>query len=272
MNLPWHFRIGSGMLVFTMLVISNVHLSEASGLPNACPHLERLFARMDTHMPVASPPGLQHFLGDSVAITLKRQDIIDFLEATADDGITLLRATALFTRWVRSRGLPVFATGETIETAVRTGFSLGLMFPVDHIAYFFYVPNDSIKGDFQAHIRVIYTRNYIYRFEKDIFDADVLVRGQEIRYNKPEGTFRKGYLVTTDVYYNDQTVEYTNVQGIAGQKHGALGFLQKVFFFLPKTLNGLTLKDNDLIIDAFINQRVSGFEQKPRYRVRRGSP
>ncbi len=146
------------------------------------------------------------------------------------------------------------------------------MFPVDHIAYFFYVPNDSVGGDFQAHIRVIYTRNYTYSFEKDIFDANVLVQGQEISYNKPEGTSREGYLVTTDVYYNDQTVDYTNVHGIAGQKRGALGFLQKVFFFVPKTLHGLTLKEDDLIIDAFINQRIRGFEQKPRYRVRRGSP
>lgn len=231
--------------------------------------MERLFVQMETRRPTAAPTGLWSFLGDSTAVALSGPDVLAFLDAAAEDGITLLRATALFARWVGSRRFPVVATGEAINMAVRSGFSLGLTFPVDHIAYLCYVPDHTMGGDFKAHIRVIYTRPYTYAFDEDIFNADVLVRGQAIGYER-EGESESGYLVTTDVYYNEHRVEYTNIQGIAGQKRGTLGFFQKMLFFVPKTLYGLTLSNDDLTIDAFVNQKIRRFEQEPRYRVRRG--
>lgn len=256
---------------FASLVITRVSgASEVSAPAGSYVHLERLFTRISARAPVAPPDDLQLFLGRSPAILLNTADIVEFLNATVDDQVTLLRATALFARWVRSRGLPVFATGETIKMAVGRRFLLGLTFPVDFIAYFFYIPDPAVGGDFQTHIKVIYTKQYTYKFDKDIFDANVKVNGSEILY-RLDGVQRMGYLVTSDVYYNDERVSYVNVQGIAGERRGALGLFQKVFFFIPATLRGLLIADNDLIIDAFIKQKIRGFEQLRRYKVRRMS-
>lgn len=250
-------------LAVTLSTATTAHASD-----HEYPNLAKLFERMESRQPIRSPAGLRPFLDDSVAIVIEQQDMVLFLEAAAADRITLLRATALFARWVRNVGLPVYAPGEVVVNAFKKGFSLGLMFPVDHLAYFFYVPDDSIGGDFQTHIRVIYNRQYTYPFDEDIFDANVLVQGEEIAY-RLEGMPRKGFLVTTDVHYSGNSFSYSNVQGIAGQKRGALGFLQKFFFFIPKTLYGISLEERDLLIDGFRNQRIPDFETEPKFRVQR---
>tara|TARA_B100000315_G_C14524617_1_gene563204 strand:- start:302 stop:1120 length:819 start_codon:yes stop_codon:yes gene_type:complete len=256
------------LLVATVFDITPAYATDKVSATDAYPNLTKLFERMSDRQPTVPPAGLRPFLEDSVAVVLEQQDLVAFLEATAADSITLLHATALFARWVRHRGLPVYAPGEVVKNAVSKGFSLGLMFPVDHLDYFFYVPDDSIGGDFQTHIRVIYNRRYTYPFDKEIFNADVLVQGEEIVYTL-EGKSRKGFLVTTHVHYGANRFAYSNVHGIAGQKRGALGFLQKVFFFIPKTLHGISLDENDLLIDAFVNQRIPDFETEPRFRVKR---
>lgn len=254
--------------LYAGLAVPPVSGASAAAPPRQYAHLEHLFAQINARAPVAPPDDLQPFLGRSAVILLTTDDLVELLNASADDKVTLLRATALFTRWVRARGLPVFATGETIKRAVGNRFVLGLTFPVDFIAYFFYLPDPAIGGDFQAHIKVIYTKQYTYKFDKDIFDANVKINGIETPY-RSGGEQRVGYAVSADVYYSDDRVAYTNVQGITGERRGAIGFVQKVFFFIPATLRGLLLADNDLIIDAFIKQKIRGFEQKNRYKVRR---
>lgn len=232
------------------------------------PHLNRFLSDLDTREPVVSPTALIPYLEDSLAIQLSRHDMEVLLSAAADDSLTLLRATVLFAKWVKIRGTPVFVKGKAVEEAVQKGYALGLTFPVDHLAYICFVPNPSMAEDFQAHIRTIYTKQYTYPFDKDIFNANVLIQGQEVTYEENDRR-RIGYLVTTDVYNNIKRALYTNVQGILGQKRGMLGFFQKVFFFVPKTLNGLELTQGDLIINAFINQTIENFEYEPRYRVNR---
>ncbi|SVA70908.1 uncharacterized protein METZ01_LOCUS123762 [marine metagenome] len=255
-------------LAITISVATKAHASDNTSTENAYPNLAKLFERMETRQPIRPPAGLHPFLEESIAVVIEQRDMVSFLETTAADRITLLRATALFACWVRNNGFPVYAPGEVVVNAFKKGFSLELMFPVDHLAYLFYVPDDSIGGDFQMHIRVIYNKQYTYPFDKDIFDANVLVQGEQIAY-RLEGLPRKGFLVTTHVHYNGNDFSYSNVQGIAGQKRGALGFLQEAFFFIPKTLYGISLEEDDLLIDAFLNQRIPDFETEPKYRVRR---
>jgi|GEM_PF-2252723 hypothetical protein len=229
-------------------------------------HLNLLLSELDTRRPIVAPTALMPYLEDSLAIELSGQDMEVLLNATADDSLTLLRATVLFARWVKARGTPVFVKGQAVEDAVQKGFSLGLTFPLDHLAYICFVPNSSMAGDFQVHIRTIYTRQYTYPFDKDIFNANVLIRGQEVTYEENDRK-QTGYLVTTDIYDDRKRAIYTNVRGILGQKRGVLGFFQKVFFFVPKTLKGLDLTQGHLVIEAFINQTIENFEHEPRYRV-----
>ena len=232
------------------------------------PHLNVFLSDLGTRRPETTPIALMPYLEDSLAIQLSQHDMEVLLTATLDDSLTLLRATVQFAGWVKIRGIPVFVKGKAVKEAVQKGYVLGLTFPLDHLAYICFVPNPSMAEDFQAHIRLIYTQQYTYPFDKDIFNANVLIQGQEVTYEENNNR-QTGYLVTTDVYDNRKRVLYTNIQGILGQKRGVLGFLQKVFFFVPKTLNGLELTQGDLIIDAFINQTIENFEHEPRYRVTR---
>ena len=254
---------------FFLIFLFNAAIAEPAGAVEPVPpHLKAFFSQLNARPPAATPRGAAPLAGNPQALLLMRDDVSALLAAAAADSLTLLRATALFATWVRERNLPVVASGQAVEQAVRTGYALGLTFPLDHMAYMCFVPDRSIGGDFQAHIRVLYTRNYDYPFDKDIFNATVLVRGNPITYDGEKGP-TTGYLVSSDVHYAGARAHYTNVRGIQGQKRGVTGFFQKVFFFIPKTLNGMILTGDDLIIDGFIDEKIRGFETIPRYRVNR---
>ena len=255
-------------LIFCFLFVSVLSPTLSFAVEPSSPHFNVFLSDLDTRQPETTPFALMPYLEDLLSIQLSQHDMEVLLTATADDSLTLLRATALFAQWVKGRGIPVFVKGKAVKEAVQKGYVLGLTFPLDHLAYICFVPNPSMAEDFQAHIRLIYTRQYTYPFDKDIFNANVLIQGQEVTYEENNNR-QTGYLVTTDVYDDRKRVLYTNIQGILGQKRGMLGFLQKVFFFVPKTLNGLELTQGDLIIDAFINQTIENFEHEPRYRVTR---
>lgn len=262
-SLPLHYLKRA---FFLISLFNTALVGPAGAVEPVHPHLQAFFSQLNTRPPTATPRGAAPLAGNPQAILLTRDDVSALLAATAADNLTLLRATALFATWVRERNLPAVASGQAVEQAVRIGYALGLTFPLDHMAYMCFAPDRSIGGDFQAHIRVLYTQRYDYPFDKDIFNATVLVRGSPITYDGEKGP-ATGYLVSSDVHYAGAKAHYTDVGGIQGQKRGVTGFFQKVFFFIPKTLNGLILTGDDLIIDGFIDEKIRGFETIPRYRV-----
>ncbi len=75
--------------------------------------------------------------------------------------------------------------------------------------------------------------------------------------------------MTLELYDDLAWARYTNIEGILGRKRGVAGFLQRVFFFIPKTLDGLELRDGHLKIKAFVDQNIEDFERLDRYRVNR---
>lgn len=255
------------MSVFVLIgLINSVFVAQTGAIEPAHSHLQTFFSRLNARRPTPTPKGAASLAGNPLVLLLTQDDVGALLAATAADSLTLLRATALFAAWIRERDIPAVVSGQAVEQAVRAGYALGLTFPLDHMAYMCFAPDRSIGGDFQAHIRVLYTRLYDYPFDKDIFNATVLVRGSPITYDGEKGS-TSGYLVSSDVHYAGARARYVDVSGIQGQKRGVTGFFQKVLFFIPKTLNGLILTGNELIIDGFIDEKISGLETIPRYRV-----
>ena len=242
--------------------------SELRAFEPPAPHLKAFLAGLDQRMPQPVPEGLRTFAGDSTALQLSTADLVGMFTASERDSLALLRVNVFLARWIAERNVPVYASGEAVDEALAAGFSLGLTFPLNHVAYLFFLPDTAQSGDFLIHIRALYDMNYTFRFDRDILDADVIVHGAETSYADDSGP-RTGYLVTMELYDDLAWARYTNIEGISGRKRGVAGFLQRVFFFIPKTLDGLELRDGHLKIKAFVDQNIEDFERLERYRVSR---
>ena len=242
--------------------------SELRAFEPPAPHLKVFLAGLEQRQPQLVPEGLRVFAGDSTALRLNAADVVALLTAAEQDTLTLLRVNVFLGRWIAERNAPVYASGAAVDEALAAGFSLGLTFPLDHVAYLFFTPDSAKPGDFLVHIRALYDTNYTFRFDRHIFNADVIVHGAETSY-ADDGGPRTGYLVTQELYDDLGWTRYTNIEGISGRKRGVAGFFQRVFFFIPKTLDGVELRDGHLKIKAFVDQTIEDFERLERYHVRR---
>lgn len=234
----------------------------------ATPHLDAFLAGLEQREPQPVPPGLRAFAGDSTALRLNAADVIDMFTAAEQDTLTLLRVNVVLARWIAERNVPLYASGEAIDEALDEGYSLGLTFPLHHVSYLFFSPDTARSSDFLVHIRALYDVNYTFRFDRDILNADVIVHGAETAYTDDGGP-RTSYLVTLELYDELEWARYTDFEGLSGRKRGVAGFFQRVFFFIPKTLDGLELRDGHLKIKAFVDQNIEDFERLERYHVRR---
>ncbi|MCY3553891.1 MAG: hypothetical protein OXH56_01085 [Gemmatimonadetes bacterium] len=241
---------------------------ELKAFEPATPHLNAFLAGLEQREPRPVPPGLRAFAGDSTALRLNAADLTHMFTAAEQDTLTLLRVNVVLARWIAERNLPLYADGEAVDEALKQGFSLGLTFPLHHVSYLFFSPDAARSGDFLIHIRALYDINYTFRFDRDILNADVIVHGTETAYTDDSGP-RTSYLVTLELYDELEWARYTDFEGLSGRKRGVAGFFQRVLFFIPKTLDGLELRDGHLKIKAFIDQNIEDFERLERYHVRR---
>ncbi len=232
------------------------------------PHLDAFLAGLEQRKPQPVPPGLRAFAGDSTALRLNAADVINMFTAAEQDTLTLLRVNVILARWIAERNLPLYTDGESVDEALTKGFTLGLTFPLNHIAYLFFSPDAARSGDFLVHIRALYDMNYTFRFDRDILNADVIVHGAETSYTDDGGP-RTSYLVKLELRDELEWARYTDFEGLSGRKRGVAGFFQRVLFFIPKTLDGLELRDGHLKIKAFVDQNIEDFERLERYHVRR---
>lgn len=241
---------------------------ELKAFEPATPHLDAFLAGLDQREPRPVPPGLRAFAGDTTALRLNAADVTGLFAAAEQDTLTLLRVNVVLARWIAERNVPLYADGKAVDEALARGFTLGLTFPLHHVAYLFFSPDTARTGDFLIHIRALYDMNYTFRFDRDIFNADVIVHGAETAYTDDGGP-RTSYLVTAELHDELEWARYTDFEGLSGRKRGVAGFFQRVFFFIPKTLDGLELRDGHLKIKAFVDQNIEDFERLERYHVRR---
>jgi hypothetical protein len=197
-----------------------------------------------------------------------------FFRAAAADRMTVLRAFALVAREIKKHGVVMFGPGRDFEQAVREeGIDLGLALPASNVALGIWSPDPKVKDpEFLLHLKVFYTEAYTHRFPDEILPANL-----KIGLGAPEtywldGTAFRQPTVTADLYYGPKKgVGFRNVRGVGGQKRGFLGFMQKLFFFLPDAVDAMRINEDtgEMVTEAIVDTTVKDFERDPRYAIKR---
>jgi len=196
----------------------------------------------------------------------------EFFQAAAADRLTAIRALALLGRELKSSGAVLMGGGTDYERAVEeTGAELGLALPAKNIGAIFIVPDPAVQAPgFLAHLKVFYTQSYVHRFQDEILPADLKIAESEKAAYWIDGTERLEPSITADLFYGEETgVGFRNVKGIAGKRHGFMGFLQSILFFIPDSVGSMVIDERSgkLVTEAFMGTEVPDFEKDPRYAI-----
>ncbi|MBT3268592.1 hypothetical protein HN371_15660 [Candidatus Poribacteria bacterium] len=225
--------------------------------------------------PLDVNPYVAELLGGSgrPSVELHADDVEEFFVAAAADELTIVRAMGFVARAVRETRVLTYLNGEHARDVVRHfGLDVGLAVPMSHLLLFAYIPVDAGADDeVQCRFLAVYGAQYEHRFHRDVLNATLKVgTGRDVPYLDPwdDGAeIKTAYIVEGRIMYGGAGVGYVDVSGIGGRKHGLLGVMQKVFFFLPDAIGGMVVRDGDLYVNAIMNQRVEGFESALRYAV-----
>ena len=207
------------------------------------------------------------------SVEMHPEDVEEFFVAAARDELSIVRAMALVARAVRETRVTTYLNGEDAREVVdRLGLDVGLAVPMKQLLLFAYIPvDDGPDDETQCRFVGVYARPYEHRFRKDVLNATLRVGiGRDVPYLDPwdhDAEITTAFLVEGRLLYGEAGVGYVDVSGIGGRKHGMLGFVQKVFFFLPDAIDGMVVRGGDLHVNAIVNQRVHGFESALRYAV-----
>ncbi|MEO2003202.1 MAG: hypothetical protein ABGY41_03810 [Candidatus Poribacteria bacterium] len=248
---------------------------EYANYPNFREHALTILRRKATETkPLDVNPYVEALLGGAgrPSVVLHAEDVEEFFSAAAKDGLTIVRAMGLVARAVNETRVLTYLNGADARGAVeRLGLDIGLAVPMDHLLLFAYIPVEDGDGATQCRFLSVYGSQYEHRFHKDVLDATLKVgMGRDVPYLDPwddDAEIRTAYVVEGRILYGDGGVGYADVSGIGGKKHGMLGVVQKMFFFLPDAIGGMVIRDGCLHVDAMVNQQVHGFEDAVRYAV-----
>lgn len=118
-------------------------------------------------------------------------------------------------------------------------------------------------------ITMLYEEPYIHEFPSEVVSADIKV-GQgspvELMVGGQKRTF---YPSSVELFSNSESFGFRNIQGIAGQKHGVVGFLQKLLFFVPDAIQGMELqeKTGTMVTKAFVDTKIEKYEENTHYQM-----
>jgi hypothetical protein len=225
--------------------------------------------------PLDINPYVADILGGAgkASVEMREEDVEEFFVAAARDELSIVRAMGLVARAVRETRVTIYLNGAHAREVVdRLGLDVGLAVPMKQLLLFAYIPIDGAADDqTQCRFVGVYARPYEHRFRKDVLNATLRVgTGRDVPYLDPwdhDAEITTAYLVEGRILYGDAGVGYVDISGIGGRKHGMLGFVQKMFFFLPDAIDGMVVRGGDLHVNAIVNQRVEGFESAMRYAV-----
>lgn len=249
---------------------------EYDNYPNFRQHALTILRRKAAETrPLDVNPYVAELLGGAgmPSVELHAEDVEEFFVAAARDELTIVRAMGFVARAVRETGVLTYLNGAHAREVVgRFGLDVGLAVPMSHLLLFAYIPADTSANDpVQCRFLAVYGAQYEHRFHRDVLNATLKVgTGRDVPYLDPwdDGAeIRTAYIVEGRIMYGDAGIGYVDVSGIGGRKHGLLGVMQKVFFFLPDAIDGMVVRGGDLHVNAIMNQRVEGFESALRYAV-----
>jgi hypothetical protein len=250
---------------------------EYNRFPRLREHVISIFRRRaPDERPLAIHASVAELIGGRgrPSVELTQDDLNGFFDACASDGATILRAIGFVGRAVHQTGVTVFMDGRLIRNALtRRNLALGLAMPVDDLAFFAYVPDAWVDPNYQCRFVAAYTRSYEHRFPKEVLDATLRIgTGKSATIANPwkrPPTTETVYLVEGAIVYGDAGVGLVNITGVGGKKHGILGAVQRILFFLPDAIDSMIIRNGDLYVKALVSQRVRDFERLPQYAVHR---
>ena len=269
-RLPLGFLVGSCLWSISVLTQGG-SLSNKIASYKAYSHMDQFFKNLDPISPILTTPSpeIAPFVPDRSVFVVNTDQLTHLLDAAAQDNITALKMLAFIGIFSKTHKCSVYLSGKVIRETIEGHFTLGLTLPRENIDHLLYIPDSEITEEvFQAHLKVIYSRRYVHRFEKETLDADLVIGTDETVTYLRDGVTQTGYVVTADVYYGQTSFGFQNVHGVGGKKRGLLGLLQRIFF-IPQGIKAMMVVDDDLRIDAFIDQIVTDFEENPIYDIRR---
>ena len=162
------------------------------------------------------------------------------------------------------------SSGDPLNAAIESlHLDLGLALPLRELGAFAWLPQyDPEDPTRLMRLNMIYRKQYIHRFRKEILPVDLKMGyGETVRFID-NGIERDGYLTYMDFYVSDNRIGFDNIKGLAGRRQGFLGLLQRIFFFLPDDVVGMYVENNELVAKALITMRVPNFETTPKYQMR----
>ncbi len=204
------------------------------------------------------------------------EDLKDYFQACSDDGLTMLRTMSLVASFVKKTDTLIYMDGKDVRKAMEElNLSPGLALPIANIRLFAFIPDaERAKKDeeFQCNILAVYDKQYKHKFRNEVLPANLKIGTGDtapfVDIFSGDKDVWTGYLIKGIMTYSKDHVGFMEITGIGGEKRGFMGFLQKVFFFLPDAIDAMTLDDKgDMTTVAFINEKVKGFEKGRKYQV-----
>ena len=212
------------------------------------------------------------------AIRASVEDLKNYFQACSDDGLTMLRTMGAAASLWRKANTLNYMDGRDVNRAMKElNLSSGLALPITNLRLFAYIPNsEKAQRDeaYQCDILAVYDKEYKHRFQKEVLDANLKIGTGDTAtfvdiFSDEQGEWT-GYMIKGVMKYSDEHVGFMEISGVGGEKRGFMGFLQKIFFFLPDAIDAMTLdKNGDMTTIALINETVEGFERQRKYQVHR---
>ena len=239
---------------------------------NAYPHVHQLFQTMDLSVFKGEPvlEANRWWCPAEDYIAPPQGPIAVFLRAAARDKLTAIRWLSLMSKVLHAEGLAMCSSGDPLNAAIESlNLDLGLALPLDELGAFAWLPQYDPEDPTRVmRLNLIYRKQYIHRFRKEILPVDLKMGyGESVRY-MDHGVERNGYLTYMDFYVSENRIGFDHIKGLAGRRQGFIGLLQRIFFFLPDDVSGMYVENNTLVSKALITMRTPNFETTPKYQMR----
>lgn len=197
----------------------------------------------------------------------------DFMSAAASDKLTAMRWLNLFAKILHAKKLAFCTSGDKLNAAIeKAGIILGLGLPLNQLAVQSWTPiNDPQNPSHTMRLNLIYRKEYTHRFRKEILPVDLRMGfGRKVQYQQNNKN-HDGYWSSMIFFISGETFGFKNIEGVGARKQGFLGFIQKLFFFLPDQVKGLYVENNVLVAKSLITMRIKDFETTEKYQMRFGN-
>ncbi len=259
----------SVFLVFVGVTIAGQPADQINA--NRYPNVHQFFSSTDLKVFKGKPvPKVNRWWCSAEDYIAPPQRTIEvFLRAAVRDELTAIRWLALMSKVLHAEGLAMCVSGDVLNAAIKSlNLDLGLALPLRELGAFAWLPQyDKEDPTRLMRLNLIYRKQYIHRFRKEIIPVDLKMGyGETFRF-VDHGIERDGYLTYMDFYVSDNRIGFDNINGLAGRRQGFLGLLQRIFFFLPDDVVSMYVENNALVAKGLIPMRVSNFETTPKYQM-----